>query len=30
MPVRAFSVEDGNIASKTILSGVNKSYQDID
>lgn len=30
MPVRAFSVEDGNIASKTIISGVNKSYQDID
>ena len=30
MPVRAFSVEDGNIASSTIISGVNKSYQDID
>jgi len=30
MPIRSFSIEDGNIASKTIISGVNKSYQDID
>jgi len=30
MPIRSFSIEDGNISSKTIISGVNKSYQDID
>ena len=30
MPIRALSIEDGNISSKTIISGINKSYQDID
>ncbi|MBL19131.1 MAG: hypothetical protein CMC82_04810 [Flavobacteriaceae bacterium] len=30
MPTRAFSVEDGNIASKNIITGVNRSYSDID
>jgi len=30
MPVRAFSIEDGNIGSKTILSTRDKSYSDID
>ena len=30
MPTRAFSVEDGNIGTRTILSAVNKTYSDID
>mgnify|MGYP001333153050 CR=1 FL=1 len=30
MPTRAFSVEDGNIASKNIITGVNRSYSGID
>ena len=30
MPTRTFSVEDGNIASKSIISSVNRSYSDID
>ena len=30
MPVRAFSVEDGNIGSKSILTSMSKSSKDID
>ena len=30
MPTRAFSVEDGNIGTRTILSSVNRNYSDID
>ena len=30
MPVRAFSIEDGNLASKTILTSRTKSSEDID
>ena len=30
MPTRAFSIEDGNLASKTILTSRTKSSEDID
>jgi len=30
MPIRAFSVEDGNIGTRTILSSTNRTYSDID
>lgn len=30
MPIRAFSVEDGNIGIRTILSATNRTYSDID
>ena len=30
MPTRAFSVEDGNIGSKTIITSRSRSYSDID
>ena len=30
MPTRAFSVEDGNIGTRTILSATNRNYSDID
>jgi len=30
MPIRAFSIEDGNIGSKTLVSAINRTYSDID